>query len=204
MNDVGAASEDEVILAWLQAEVESPRFQRNIIGNPPNREVLRIARMLAHQPDLNNPHQNATRREILRQTRGFGAGTLLFTGLANDLTWRRFRATPAEIDSFLYANHPTWTTLAPSRRISEGAANVDSVPTLENVNEHIRAVAQRIHDDPGLVLPQLIALRRADSDIVVMEGHTRATAYVIEAANMTGEIDAFLGAGASVATWQYR
>ena len=35
MEDLGAATEDQVILAWLQAEIESPDFQAYIVGNPP-------------------------------------------------------------------------------------------------------------------------------------------------------------------------
>jgi hypothetical protein len=32
MEDLGTASDDQVILAWLQAEIESPPFQSYLIG----------------------------------------------------------------------------------------------------------------------------------------------------------------------------
>src|SRR5207237_8142093 len=35
MDDLGAATEDQVILAWLQAEIESHDFQALLVGNPP-------------------------------------------------------------------------------------------------------------------------------------------------------------------------
>jgi hypothetical protein len=34
MEDLGAVSDDQVILAWLQAEIESPPFQSYLIGDP--------------------------------------------------------------------------------------------------------------------------------------------------------------------------
>ncbi len=43
MDDLGAATEDQVILAWLQAEIESPDFQAYVIGNPPNPANLSLA-----------------------------------------------------------------------------------------------------------------------------------------------------------------
>src|SRR5258708_34574338 len=36
MDDLGAATEDQVILAWLQSEIESPDFQAYAIANPHN------------------------------------------------------------------------------------------------------------------------------------------------------------------------
>ena len=36
MEDLGLATEDQVILAWLQAEIESVGFQRYLAGEPAN------------------------------------------------------------------------------------------------------------------------------------------------------------------------
>src|SRR5437899_2696228 len=43
MDDLGAATDDQVILAFLQAEIESPDFQAYLIGNPPNPASLSLA-----------------------------------------------------------------------------------------------------------------------------------------------------------------
>ena len=72
MDDLGAASEDQVILAWLQAEIESPDFQAYIIGNPPNPANLSAALKAARAPDLRDPAQNGLRREIITAGYGFG------------------------------------------------------------------------------------------------------------------------------------
>ena len=52
MDDLGAATEDQVILAWLQAEIESPDFQAYLVGNPPNPANLSAALKAARSPDL--------------------------------------------------------------------------------------------------------------------------------------------------------
>jgi hypothetical protein len=65
MVDLGPATEDQVILAWLQAEIESPRFQRLIVGSPPNMTALAAVRQLAHQSNLGNAVENAQRRAII-------------------------------------------------------------------------------------------------------------------------------------------
>ena len=57
MDDLGAASEDQVILAWLQAEIESPDFQVYLIGNPPNPANLSAALKAARSPDLHDREQ---------------------------------------------------------------------------------------------------------------------------------------------------
>ena len=64
MEDLGAVSDDDVILAWLQAEIESPPFQAYLIGEPPKPSHLARALALARNPDVDNAEHNAERRRI--------------------------------------------------------------------------------------------------------------------------------------------
>src|SRR5260370_42690836 len=72
MDDLGAATEDQVILAWLQAEIESPDFQAYVIGNPPNPANLSLALKAARTPDLHDQAQNELMRQIITAAYGFG------------------------------------------------------------------------------------------------------------------------------------
>jgi len=47
MEDLGSVSDDQVILAWLQAEIESPPFQAYLVGDPPKPSHLARALALA-------------------------------------------------------------------------------------------------------------------------------------------------------------
>jgi hypothetical protein len=190
-------------LAWLQAERKSPRFQNTVQADAPTLAAIEEA---AQNPDLTDLQQNDLRRQVIAGTRGFGLGTWLFTGLANDVVWRRAHVSIAEVGAMLYANNvPTWTTLAPTTlQVSEGAQNVGHIPTNENANMHILSLARTIcHADPVLKHPELICLKRPDGRISVMEGHTRSTAYVIEGHRLPDGVDVYLGNSPSVATWAY-
>jgi hypothetical protein len=112
MQDLGPATDDPVILAWLQAETKSPRFGNNVRADVATLAPIRDA---AQNHDLTNPQQNDLRRQLIAGTRGFGRGLLLFTGLANDIVWRRAHVSIAEVGAMPYANNvATWTTLAPN------------------------------------------------------------------------------------------
>src|SRR5437879_13514399 len=91
MDDLGQATEDQVILAWLQAEIESPEFQAYLVGNPPNPANLSLALKAARSPDLRDQTQNDLRRQIITATYGFGKCRGSYRGLG----CTRGRAGPA-------------------------------------------------------------------------------------------------------------
>ena len=206
MEDLGAASDNQVILAWLQAEIESPGFQTYVVGDPPEPANLSRAMTLARKPDLDNAEQNAARREIIAAAHGFGRGAMIFAGLSDDITWRRVRLTVSDVAAMLYSNRSAgWTTLAPgTRTVGEGAAKAARVFSGDDTNMHILSLARTIcHAEAAPVLSELICLRLPDGGISVMEGHTRATAIVMEAHRLKDGVEAFLGESPSIANWAY-
>src|SRR5438477_11880637 len=96
MDDLGQATEDQVILAWLQAEIESPEFQAYLVGNPPNAANLSLALKAARSPDLRDQAQNDLRRQIITSAYGFGQGVRSFQGLGRDHGGGAGRVTTAE------------------------------------------------------------------------------------------------------------
>ena len=206
MEDQGVASEDHVILAWLQAEIESVAFQQYIAGEPPNPVYLAQVLKAARKPNLGDAEQNALRRQVIAKTHGFGLGTLSFEGLADDIHWRKQRASSLEVGELLYANrHPAWSALAPvSRKVAEGADNVGHVFTGDLTNMIVLALALKISEsNPVPQLPELICLQRPDGHLVIMEGHTRATAIVLEGHRFKKGVSIYVGAGPSVPSWAY-
>jgi hypothetical protein len=204
MDDLGAATEDQVILAWLQAEIESPEFQAYIVGNPPNPANLSLALKAARSPDLHDPQQNDLRRQIITSTYGFGTGAGSFEGLGPDLSWRRFRVTTDEVAEMLYARRDgAWRLLSPvTRKVAEGATNVGHVYTGDSTNMVVLSLASGLCHSEKKV-PEIIALRRPDGVLVILEGHARATAIVLEAHRFPHGVQAYVGDGPSVANWPY-
>src|SRR5260370_6455702 len=103
MADLGAATEEQVIRAWLQAEIESPDFQAYVIGNPPNPANLTLVLKAARSPDLHDKTQNDLRRQIITATYGFGTGAGSFQGLSADIRSRRVRLDSDEVGALRYA-----------------------------------------------------------------------------------------------------
>jgi hypothetical protein len=206
MEDQGVATEDQVILAWLQAEIESVAFQQYIAGEPPNPAYLAQVLKAARKPNLGDAEQNEVRRQIISKTHGFGQGTLSFEGLAGDIRWRKLRASSMEVGELLYANrHPAWTALAPvSRKVAEGAANVGHVFTGDLTNMLVLALALKISEsNPVPALPEVICLKRPDGHLVILEGHTRATAIALEGHRFKKGVSIYAGEGPSVPDWVY-
>ena len=204
MEDLGTATEDQVILAWLQAVIESPEFQAYVVGNPPNPSNLSAALKAARSPDLHDATQNDLRRQIITSTYGFGTGTGSFQGLGNDLEWKRFRLSRDEVGDLLYARQgAAWPVLAPAtRKVAEGASNIGHVFTGDSTNMVVLSLASGLcHSDKKV--PEIIALRRPDGRMVILEGHARATAIVLEAHRFANGVHAYVGEGPSVANWPY-
>ena len=204
VDDLGAATEDQVILAWLQAEIESPDFQAYVIGNPPNPANLSQALKAARSPDLRDQAQNELRRQMITAAYGFGQGAGSFQGLGPDLEWRRVRLDTDEVGGLFYARQgSSWPILAPAtRKVAEGATNVGHVFTGDSTNMVVLSLASGIcHSDKKV--PEIIALRRPDGNLVILEGHARATAIVLEAHRFPGGVDVYVGSGPSVANWPY-
>jgi hypothetical protein len=204
VEDLGAATEDQVILAWLQAEIESAGFQAYVVGNPPNPANLSSALKAARSPDLRDQAQNDLRRDLITSIYGFGQGKGSFEGLAKDLTWRRLRLTTAEVAEMLYARHEgAWQLLAPvTRKVAEGATNIGHVYTGDSTNMVVLSLASGLCHSQKKV-PEIIALKRPDGRLVILEGHARATAIVLEAHRFTKGVEAYIGDGPSVASWAY-
>ena len=204
MEELGSATEDQVILAWLQAEIESPEFQAYLVGNPPNPANLSLALKAARSPDLHDQTQNDLRRQIITSTYGFGTGAGSFEGLGPDLSWRRVHLTTDEIARMLYMRRPgPWQLLSPvTRRVAEGATNVGHIFTGDGTNMVVLSLASGLCHSEKKV-PEIIALRRPDGDLVILEGHARATAIVLEAHRFPKGVAAYVGEGPSVANLPY-
>lgn len=188
-----------MVAAFVRAEIDSARFSR------PYQDGLRSLRVrrrdLVSRPNLNNPVANEQRRFLLRGVRGYGINKFLFQGWPANVEWWRVRVALEELSTFQYAHYATWLTLSGGTRlVRDGANNVDTVPAPENTNANIKAVAALVRR--GQRFPELILIaREREGPIVVMEGHTRATAYVIT--GLPDPVDCLLGISPHMDSWFY-
>jgi hypothetical protein len=198
MIELGLATEDQMILAFLQGEVDSSRF------SPCVNQVLAALgrdRALIDAPDLGDASESHARRCILYTCRGYPSG-YLFVGWPQDAVWRQVSLERADFDTMKYANNVESLLILSggSRLARDGAANYSRGVADTNVWSHLDAILAGLRR--GETYAPLIAAQSVDdSSLVLVEGHSRATAYLIEAT--TADVKAFVAASPSMANWQY-
>jgi hypothetical protein len=201
MIDLGPATENDMVLAFLKAEVDSARFKAPYQGCFDHLKEFGFDRqVLLHSPDLQSAEQNAIRKEILKVVRGYTDGQFLFIGFPVDVTWRRTALEPTDLAKLRYANYPAWVKLSGgTRRVMDGAANVDSIDLGDGTNAHILAVAADVRT--GKRYPELIGVTDENEDVILIEGHTRATAYALT--QPPEQIECIIGSSPTMRTWAY-
>jgi hypothetical protein len=168
MEVVGPATEDEMILAFLRAEVHSQRFKeaaRNSLGHD-----LR----LVYEPRLDDAAQNLKRKDALSAYRGYGRDEWLFAAFPTDVEWQHVLVSHEELGGLRYARCEPWFAMSNGMlKVWIGAANVASFP---EINDNVSAIEKELAN--GRSYPELIlAAETLDGTHILVEGHSRATAY---------------------------
>jgi hypothetical protein len=198
MIDLGTATEDDVVLAFLQAEIDSARFGPIYQATLANSGLDRAS--VIDNPDRNSQQANQIRRQLLRLVRGYGAGQFLFTGFPIDVTWRRVALEQADLSRLKYANCVPWVELSrDTRLVTEGSKNIAPNTPAEDAAVNIRAVVEDLKR--GKRYPELIGVNGRSGEIILMEGHTRATAYAV--AQLPDRVDCLVGSSPSMSRWAF-
>ncbi len=191
MRHLSAVAEDEMIAVFLRGEIDSPRFGASDHFHLHRR---RLDRGIIDRPDLTDPNQNAARREVLGAYRGLGPGRYVIPRYPAGVRWFRAAATPADLKRVRYIATDFWTAVSGGSQLAADAAarirqGIDSADvdcsTFWGVADAIAA---------GAVPPEMILLEVAEGGpLVVLEGHTRLTAYLLRPENLPAEIDVLVG-----------
>jgi hypothetical protein len=195
--ELGPATDDEMVLAFLRAEIDSLRFQnaQELVLRDHIRQAGHDPSSLVDNADLSDPKANAKRAEILKW---WTDPKHVFDGMPANVTWRRVRLQPDEIGGLKYCHHQTWLALSgASRLVADGAASIDTVEAPDNVHTHVARVADRVRQ--GEKFPELILVQALDGGLILLEGHTRASAYVV--APVLEPIEALIGTSPGIGRW---
>jgi hypothetical protein len=147
---------------------------------------------LIREPDLSSKEQNALRARLLG-FRGYKLNQSLFLRFPSDVRWRLVELNRDDLSKLLYLNNePTWQALSDgTRSVIVGARNISSGAKTNASVEGVVAAIKR-----GDRFPPIIGV----DQLVLVEGHTRATAYVI-----TGHepLEAIIGSSLSMQRWYW-
>jgi hypothetical protein len=147
--------------------------------------------------DLADARAGATRKDVLGAVRGYGRDKALFTGFPRATTWRRVQVEPSDFHRLkCISKDERWSKLtAGTRLIQQAARNLDVHPELA---VRVRSAIERI--EQRLSVAELIMVETNSSDLILVEGHTRATAYVVLSDRA---FPAFIGTSPLMSRWHF-
>lgn len=198
MRIIGQSSEDEMVLAFLKAEVDSIEYPGSI---DLALSTQGYTRAIIDNADLTDPGENRARIVCLSRHRGYKQNCWLFKGFPDEVNWQRVSLMPEELGRAKYLNQPVWVEgSGGTRLVSGGAMNIDSCLLPDSLRMKIRMVEASLRK--GFRPPELILAGRGDgSSLVLVEGHSRATAYALASADLPDEVGVIIGLSPNMGNW---
>jgi hypothetical protein len=190
MIDLRPATADEMISTFLRGEIDSPEWT-DCYTNALARRHADRTQVIDHG-NSTDAQQSAVRRLVLYECRGG-----LFRSFPNDTAWRLVTVSPTEVSDFKFMNFDVWRRLTSTRLVSHGVQNL---PQAQGLAGKVNAIAARLRQ--GDTFQPLIAAQCDDRpDVVLMDGHHRATAYALS--GLPNEIDVYIGRSPHMTGWHW-
>lgn len=170
-------SEAEMVAVFLKGESSSQRFQKELEQAA---EKLGSEWGLIENPNVKDEKENSLRHEIFAEYRGWSKGEQLFENFPTDVSWHRAELTKDEVLKIKYINYSYWNELSNNSRLpTEAAETIRAGKTVFDVsNQNFLTMADALRN--GAKFPELILVASSEtSELVVLEGHARLTAYAL-------------------------
>lgn len=197
MKIISQVQEDEVIAEFLFAEINSDRFNEEILHALGDHDLN-----LLIKPNLNDQAENQIRRDILGQTRGFGRNTDLFENFPTEVKWYRALFGRQDLNKVMYINYSYWNELSSNTRLPLQASKniMNHIEVFGISNEGFLDINLALKN--GKVFPRLIFVSmNENSRVVVLEGHARLTAFYLDKDYIPDELEVFIGLSDKFSVW---
>jgi len=184
-------TEDQFVQEFLAQELNSKRFGSKI------RAVLEkkgFSESVITHPDFSNQEENVQRAAILGDFRGYKQNKLIFTGYPDSVQWYEATMTKEELFKIRYVNYSYWNKISNNtHKPSIAAENIKKgILVYNEPNDQYLEAAQAFKK--GVTFPRLIiTANEKDGPYVVLEGHLRLTAMMLEQESIPEETDVILG-----------
>lgn len=160
-------SENEMVLAFLQAEKTSTRFTKTQ-DTDMNKLLFRA--------DLSCASENKKRKQLLGKKRGYCKNKYIFEGFPQQVDWTREQISLARLAKAKYIKHPQPNKLTNRTRVvRDGVRNITKI-FVKGWTENIFGIAANLL--AGYTYPEIILVRDVNNELYVLEGHARITAHV--------------------------
>lgn len=197
MRRLRAGSEAEMVALFLRTELASARFRDSL------RALLEQAGLperVVTEPDLDDPAENQAREQLLTWHRGYSTRTGLFAGLPRDVCWEWVAITPPELATVLYIDYDYWVELSGGTRLAtDAAACIRAGVAPFGVSSDWALGLARAFAEGARFPPLILVTTGPSGDLVVLEGHTRLTAYMMRPDALPPELEMLLGTSPDMA-----
>ena len=170
------SSEDEMILEYLKAEYTSERFSEQL---KEAFEKLGLEKSIIISADLQNTAENAGRKRLLGEFRGYGMRQKMFERFPAVSEWKLCIFSNADLEKIRYIDYSYWNELSAGTHMPLSAAEtIRAGKTVYGVsNDGFLRAAEYIRN--GGSFPKLFFLTSDYENFVIVEGHLRMTAYAL-------------------------
>jgi hypothetical protein len=194
---VSSISEDEMIAAFLRAEIDSPRHG-GLLMDAVNEIGVGIE--VIEHPDCAVEYENEIRRAVLATYRGWGTYESVFGGLpTKTLSWwsallERSGFERVEVIQWLVDEYPDAFPVRPLRdlRVLKQAA--------WRAGGSVASTAEALRHGARPAPPILVSTPDLER-LVILEGHTRMQAYALLGEDAPEVIEIILGTSPDVHRW---
>lgn len=189
------SSENEMISEFLKAELCSVRFGNKLANLL---EKLKLQNSIIFKPDLLDIEENTIRRQIISKYRGYGENKDLFENFPHVEVWEWICLSNKDLEQVKYINYDYWVELSSGSRLAKKAA--------QNINNNIEIFNQKNNNFinaskkllSGVDFPPMILISNIQREsLVVLEGHLRLTAYMLEPSAIPEKVKVIVGYASS-------
>ena len=201
MRRLRVSSEQEMIALFLHQEFTSERYRSKLL------ECLqreRLPQTIITAPDLTNAAENTHRRRVLQLYRGYGTdeGEYLSGFPTEGVRWEWITLTPSELRQVKYIAWDYWLELSGGSRLPTDAAERIRADVRPYGVSNAGFLAMAALVASGVVFPPLILVTaQGQGGHVVLEGHVRLTAYILQFDNLPPELEVLIGSSPKIARW---
>lgn len=192
-------SENEIVAEFLKAEINSSRWGEKL---EPLLIQGEIKKSVLDNPDLKNELENKQREWVLANFRGWKQNKDLFENFPEDIEWYRAILQIDDLKKIKYMNYSYWNELSNhTGLVTEGIKTIKAgIKIYGKSNDGFKKAAQYVKE--GGKFPKLILVAKdKNSQLILLEGHLRATAMLWQEETITDKLEVFVGFSDKIEHW---
>lgn len=198
MNIIKRIDENQMILEFLKAEIDSSRFRKEIDQalNQVNADIEIITK-----PNLHDQTENQKRKEIFKIYRDYENQEGLFEGFPDDIKWYKAEITKAELlNEVYYIDYSYWNEITDGSRLPKDAVEKirKDIRIYDVSNEGFINASKDFRNGKKFAKLILVSDR---NKIVVLEGHLRITVYAMNTDILPDLMSVIIGFSSNLKSW---